>query len=46
MALEQIEKLLKCGYDRFYVLTNDIDLINIKNLPKFKELLQKYKQPE
>jgi tetratricopeptide (TPR) repeat protein len=46
MALEQIEKLLECGYDRFYVLTNDIDLINIKNLPKFKELLQKYRQPE
>jgi len=45
-ALEQIEKLLECGYDRFSVLANDIDLINIKNLPKFKELLQKYKQPE
>ena len=46
MALEQIDKLLSSGYDRFSMLEHNADLINISQLPQFKTILQKYRQPE
>jgi hypothetical protein len=45
-ALEQLDKLLSCGYDRFSILEHHPDLNNIRQLPQFKAILQKYKQPE
>jgi len=43
-ALEYLEKCLSMGFARFSHINKDKDLDNIRNLPKFKELIAKYQQ--
>jgi thiol-disulfide isomerase/thioredoxin len=42
-ALEQFEKSLKDGYADFDHMAEDTDLDNIRNEPKYKELVETYK---
>lgn len=41
-ALEYLEKSLELGYDKFNWILADFDMKNIKNLPEFTALIQKY----
>lgn len=42
-ALEYLEKSTQNGYDKFNWIQADYDMKNIKNLPEFNALIQKYK---
>jgi len=41
-ALEYLEKSMQNGYDKFNWIQADYDMKNIKNLPEFNALIQKY----
>ena len=42
-ALDALEKALKCGFRRFALMRDEPDLAAIRNLPRFKALIQEYK---
>ncbi|MCF7668717.1 MAG: hypothetical protein K9N48_02965 [Verrucomicrobia bacterium] len=42
-ALDALEKAFKCGYDDFYWLARDPDLQNIRELPRFQKLKERYR---
>lgn len=42
-ALDALEEALKCGFRRFALMIDEPDLSAIRNLPRFKALLQEYK---
>jgi tetratricopeptide (TPR) repeat protein len=43
-AIEYLEKALQNGFDNFEHLGTDTDVDNIRNLPEFKALIEKYKK--
>jgi len=45
-ALDNLEKALEKGFRRFYHIEIDDDLDSIRNLPRFNEILAKYKKAD